>query len=584
MRDPLPDIDLVDCPFTDADSRLLVRRSPDGVSIASAEYERPVEQCRLLSQLIVRGPDGAARAVRAANAAAVEWDGGVSLVFADPSTLSLGLPPGEWQVELWVVAPPQIGAADGHAGTDLDDRTVRWQADAEHVEQHAATSGDRSIVRIEIATPTGRRDAQVVMSTQGTGNSVSPDVAPHGELAAQARQCWTDWFGQMPRLRPDLDRMGRLAWWALRANRLRVDHDPSRSMVVPSKLGYVGAWQWDSYFIAAGLRHGAPDLAWEQIAMFLDHQLDDGLLPDVVSDDGVLASTTDLPPGDAAASMSLVPVTKPPLIAWALAQLNRVAPDPARLAWARPRITASQRWWTTVSDTDGDGLAEYLHPYSSGLDDSPLFDAGMPAEPPDLNSYLCLQDDLLSAIAATEGDAYAANAHRAEAHERMSRMLETRFDLRARRFDAMAGGQPLSVFTPFHLMPLLTGRLPGPVAAAVVETMLERLWGRRPLPTVAPDEPSFDPQRMWRGPVWVNVNRLVAEGLLASGRHDLARELAERTLAMMLETGGFHEYWNPLTGERPPTATTSFAWSAALFIDLAVAVTDDINLLRPPIE
>lgn len=36
--------------------------------------------------------------------------------------------------------------------------------------------------------------------------------------------------------------------------------------MVPSKIGYVGLWQWDAYFIAVGLRHGDPDLAREHCA------------------------------------------------------------------------------------------------------------------------------------------------------------------------------------------------------------------------------------------------------------------------------------------------------------------------------
>jgi glycogen debranching enzyme len=90
---------------------------------------------------------------------------------------------------------------------------------------------------------------------------------------------------------------------------------------------------------------------------------------------------------------------------------------------------------------------------------------------------------------------------------------------------------------------------------------------------VARDDPAFDPDRMWRGPVWLNVNRLLAEGLRTSGHADLANELVERTLDMVVRGGGMHEHWNPLTGTRPPTATSCFSWSASLFIDLAVSAT-----------
>jgi glycogen debranching enzyme len=125
------------------------------------------------------------------------------------------------------------------------------------------------------------------------------------------------------------------------------------------------------------------------------------------------------------------------------------------------------------------------------------------------------------------------------------------------------------------LMPLLTGRLP----ERIVERLLAALadprrfktpWG---VPTVGVGDPDFSAERMWRGPVWINTNALVVEGLKASGRSDAARDLAERTVALVLRGGGPHEYFNPHTGEKARGATTAFGWSAALFIDLAVGLS-----------
>ena len=69
------------------------------------------------------------------------------------------------------------------------------------------------------------------------------------------------------------------------------------------------------------------------------------------------------------------------------------------------------------------------------------------------------------------------------------------------------------------------------------------------------------------------ANALVVEGLRTSGHPELARALAERTVALVVHGGGPHEYFNPETGRKARTATTAFGWSAALFIDLAVGLT-----------
>ena len=126
-------------------------------------------------------------------------------------------------------------------------------------------------------------------------------------------------------------------------------------------------------------------------------------------------------------------------------------------------------------------------------------------------------------------------------------------------------------------MPLLTGRLPERIVDRIVDALADprRFGAAWSVPTVALGDPDFSPDRMWRGPVWVNTNALVVEGLRASGKPQLARELAERTVALVVHGGGPHEYFNPMTGEKAPTATTAFGWSAALFIDLAVQLSVD---------
>jgi hypothetical protein len=78
---------------------------------------------------------------------------------------------------------------------------------------------------------------------------------------------------------------------------------------------------------------------------------------------------------------------------------------------------------------------------------------------------------------------------------------------------------------------------------------------------------------MWRGPVLIDTNTLVAEGLGASGHPERARALREQTVGLVQHAGGPHEYFTPLSGEKAPTATTAFGWSAALFVDLAVQLS-----------
>ncbi len=81
--------------------------------------------------------------------------------------------------------------------------------------------------------------------------------------------------------------------------------------------------------------------------------------------------------------------------------------------------------------------------------------------------------------------------------------------------------------TPFNLFPLLTGQLPAAISRRLVDHLTDthQFWSRYPVPSVAMDDPKYDPFQMWRGPTWVNINYLLIEGLMRSGYGDLARDL-----------------------------------------------------------
>jgi putative isomerase len=108
----------------------------------------------------------------------------------------------------------------------------------------------------------------------------------------------------------------------------------------------------------------------------------------------------------------------------------------------------------------------------------------------------------------------------------------------------------------------------------------KEFWPRYPIPSVALDDPKYDPNQMWRGPTWVNVNYLMIEGLWRNGFRDQARKLRRATLEMIGEHNDIYEYYHPETGEKPPDAASIFGWSSAIFIDLAIQETQDRQVER----
>ncbi|HEX7002625.1 MAG TPA: trehalase family glycosidase [Trueperaceae bacterium] len=88
------------------------------------------------------------------------------------------------------------------------------------------------------------------------------------------------------------------------------------------------------------------------------------------------------------------------------------------------------------------------------------------------------------------------------------------------------------------------------------------------LPSVSKSSPYFEPRRYWRGPIWLNVNWLVARGLERYGHHEQARLLREHSIELVSRSG-FVEYYDPRDGTACGAA--GFSWSAALAVDMLLS-------------
>jgi glycogen debranching enzyme len=78
------------------------------------------------------------------------------------------------------------------------------------------------------------------------------------------------------------------------------------------------------------------------------------------------------------------------------------------------------------------------------------------------------------------------------------------------------------------------------------------------------DDPRFDAKRYWRGPVWLVVNYMIADGMTNAGEKAIAAKITESSLKL-IEESGFAEYYDPLTGE--PLGGGRFTWTAAMVLE-----------------
>lgn len=488
--------------------------------------------------------------------------GSVRMCFVDAETLLFALPSGSIGMRFQVHA--SRGNADRRGGTFHGIRHVAYTTNA-GLQMNEITPIDSETQQAAFVAESAGGASLLINITPRLGfNRVVPD--PEVALDAAAAR-WQAWFEAAPRVEPRFERQYYYAWWIMRAGLISPRYYMTREGMTPSKIHYVGVWQWDACFHALAYRHIDARLAEDQIRLVLDHQREDGMLPDAVHDEG-LVTHLDLPVS--------AEVTKPPIAAWTVWQLYEKSGNREFLDEVYEPLARWNRWWFEKNDFNRDGLCQYNHPNSSGLDDSPLWDGGMPVETPELNTYLCLQMEALARIADMIGLPQDAIGWRQSADEVARLMIDKMWDEEAGVFWAMRNGRPIHILTPFSLYPFWTGRMPPSISERLIAHLMDprEFWTRYPLPTVAKSDPNYDPEQMWRGPTWVNINYLFIDALTRCGRDDLAVELRERTLELVMQLDDIFEYYHPDTGAPPPKAAPIFGWTSAVFIDLAIKASN----------
>src|SRR5512141_1486464 len=399
-------INLREIPFSERGSRLLIFQSNEHFTVRLAERwfkrEGQLSAYRkrppLIDQWIFTDEGGSPLELNITtyphHVECATRIGTFTLTFVDIETLSITLPAARCAVK--------FNANLDKIQTDRRGGVLRLTGD---IRRNVAYTTNARIVS-HVTTAVGAEHQAVHLHLDATegGKSLLLNITPRlgfnryiqdpAKVLDDAAQRWHDWFANAPQVEKEYEEQYYYAWWVMRAGLISTRFYTTREAMTPSMIHYVGVWQWDSYFHALAYRHVEKRLAHDQIRIVLDHQREDGMIPDAIHDEGTV-TRLDFP--------IVADVTKPPLLAWAAYKLYEHAGDPEFQDEIYEPIVRWNNWWFEQNDTDGNGLCEYLHPYSSGLDDSPLWDDGMPVESPDLNTYLYLQQEALAKIARAIG-------------------------------------------------------------------------------------------------------------------------------------------------------------------------------------
>lgn len=573
-------IDLTRVPFSDRGSRLLVFQEKGSSTLLIKLAERLTSIDPDIEAYLSRPPFITHMAFIDENGEELEFEvhtnphrvrfitrlGEFGMVFQDRRTISIGLPD-NINVGLRFHVNPEYWRPTSHGGTFRSIRNLTYNTSGELIRNEITPLGGGYNVDILAHSA---EDTAIVLTIH-PDSDVCCEPIPYSSSCQAAEQRWIDWFERVPPVVEKYQRTYAYAWWVMGNNLISPQGKVMYESMAPSKISYVGLWLWDNAMHSLAYRHVDTDLARNQIRAILAHQSPTGMLPDAIYDEGVVMSIDHPIVGE---------VTKPPILAWAALKLHETDPNLAFLQEIYVPLARLNSWWFTFNDDDGDGLAQYNHPYSSGLDDSPLWDYGMPVEAPDLNTYLTIQMGSLAIVAELLGLTHESRVWRTRAKSLVNRMVKDMWDPEAGLFWVLKDEQPVRVVTPFNLYPIWTGQLPQEINRRLIEHLTdpEEFWGSFAIPTVSRKDSHYDPDTMWRGPIWANINYFFIEALTQIGEHDLAAELREKTLDLIASHRNIYEYYNPETGEAPAKAADIFGWTAACFIDLAIQHAQ--NILR----
>lgn len=147
----------------------------------------------------------------------------------------------------------------------------------------------------------------------------------------------------------------------------------------PAQDLYPHQWLWDSCFIAIGLRHLDNDRAQTELKSLLRGQWHNGMLPDIIfrqelryrpDRDQWRSWLSPFAPDDIATSG----ITQPPMLAEAVVQVGKKMEWPERRLWYKlmfPAILAFHEWLYHERDPHKEGLVLQVHPWETGLDNTP---------------------------------------------------------------------------------------------------------------------------------------------------------------------------------------------------------------------
>lgn len=401
----------------------------------------------------------------------------------------------------------------------------------------------------------------VVTCSSAIGQSSAPPPPPQSTAESEAKLA-AEWLQRtVVHLPPQQAQLIRRAQATLLGNAVSLPAWKPYRGVEPSRNTYPGVWNWDSAFHAIAISHWDPDLARQQFDILFSRQLPNGELPDVIYANGTTVTGN----------------TKPPVMAWAIAVVDRRSPDTAFLREMYPKLVRLGDFWMKNRGGATDGLFYYAGSdvgFDSGWDNSIRWDNGYRMAQGDdhrlwaidLNCYMVMHYRAMAYIADRLGLSADGIRWNRAANQLAMRINEKLWDNKIGFYidrDRTTGREDPAL-SPAGFMPLFVGIAPPARAARVARMAADPQKFFPGMPTAAYDTAGYESHGYWRGSAWLNTSYFALKGLQQYGYTEIAQAMRSRLLGWVAGDPSIREYYDSKNGAG--YGARDFGWSAAFTI------------------
>ncbi len=386
---------------------------------------------------------------------------------------------------------------------------------------------------------------------------------------------------------------------------------------------YPAQWNWDSAFISLGYSYFNLEYAIVELEKLLSGQWDDGMIPHILFHDNDESYFPNHKTWDCGNKIPSSGITQPPIIATIIKKIvdqNKLNQSQLkRVEIIIKKLKKYLNWFFNYRDTNKIGLVSIIHPWESGLDNSPIWDSSLDKvkieenlkyERRDLNvsrssnrplkkdydGYITLlnqfkkdkynpskivNDSMFNVIdigfnsiliRATKDLIEVAKKFNLDFNDLKNKISQSEESLVKFYKDEeqsffsydFKNHNLIKVDAISNYFVLFANLQNEEINNKIINRLKEYNSQKEYFfTTVNPKDKTFEETRYWRGPVWINTNWIIYQGLLDKDKN-FSNLIKNKTLEL-LENKKFHEYYNYKTGDS--LGANNFSWSAALYLD-----------------